>query len=197
MKRIAIYTRVSTDNQTTENQERELRAVAKRQGWQVVKVYTDHGVSGAKGRDQRPAFKEMYEDAARREFDMVAAWSVDRLGRSLQDLVGFLSELHALKIDLFLHQQGIDTTTPAGKAMFQMMGVFAEFERTMIRDRIKAGISRARAQGKRLGRPRTPPKNEKAIRAALKAGTGIRKTASQVGVGVATVQRIKAELAAA
>lgn len=197
MKRVAIYSRVSTDNQTTENQERELRAVAKRQGWQVVKVYTDHGVSGAKGRDQRPAFNKMFEDAARREFDMVAAWSVDRLGRSLQDLVGFLSELHALKIDLFLHQQGIDTTTPAGKAMFQMMGVFAEFERTMIRDRIKAGISRARAQGKRLGRPRTAPKNEKAIRAALKAGTGIRKTASQVGVGVATVQRIKAELAAA
>ena len=121
MKRIAIYTRVSTDNQTTENQERELRAVAQRQGWRVVKVYTDHGISGAKGRDQRPAFKEMHEDAARREFDMVAAWSVDRLGRSLQDLVGFLSELHALKIDLFLHQQGIDTTTPAGKAMFHMM----------------------------------------------------------------------------
>ena len=198
MKRVAIYSRVSTDDQTTENQERELRAVAKRQGWQVVKVYTDHGVSGAKGRDQRPAFNKMFEDAARREFDMVAAWSVDRLGRSLQDLVGFLSELHALKIDLFLHQQGIDTTTPAGKAMFQMMGVFAEFERTMIRDRIKAGIARVRAAGKPLGRPRIPAKKEKAIRAVLKAGgKGIRKIASEAGVGVATVQRIKAGLAAA
>ncbi len=198
MKRVAIYTRVSTDDQTTENQERELRAVAKRQGWQVVRVYTDQGISGAKGRDQRPAFNAMYQDAARREFDMVAAWSVDRLGRSLQSLVTFLSELHALKIDLFLHQQGIDTTTPAGKAMFQILGVFAEFERTIIRDRIKAGIARVRAEGKPLGRPRIPTNKEKAIRAALKAGRkGIRKIASQAGVGVATVQRIKAELAAA
>jgi DNA invertase Pin-like site-specific DNA recombinase len=91
-------------------------------------------------------------DAARREFDMVMAWSVDRLGRSLQDLVGFLSELHALKIDLFLRQRGLDTTTPAGKAMFQMMGVFAEFERAMIQERVRAGLARARSEGKRLGR---------------------------------------------
>ena len=196
-KRIAIYTRVSTDDQTTENQERELRAIADRQGWEVVKVYMDHGVSGAKERDERPAFKEMCDDATRRGFDLVAAWSVDRLGRSLQDLVGFLSELHALKIDLFLHQQGIDTTTPAGRAMFQMMGVFAEFERAMIQDRIRAGLARARAQGKTLGRPRTLAKNEKAIRKALKAGNiGIRKIARQIGVGTATVQRIKAELEA-
>ncbi len=194
MKRVAIYTRVSTDDQTTENQERELRSVAKRRGWDVVKVYTDQGVSGAKGRDQRPAFNAMYQDAVRRKFDMVAAWSVDRLGRSLQGLVAFLSELHALKIDLFLHQQGIDTTTPAGKAMFQMLGVFAEFERTMIRDRIKAGIARVRAEGKPLGRPRIPAKKEKTISAALKAGRkGIRKIARETGVGVATVQRIKAQ----
>jgi DNA invertase Pin-like site-specific DNA recombinase len=81
------------------------------------------------------------------------AWSVDRLGRSLQDLVGFLSELHELRIDLFLRQQGIDTTTPAGKAMFQMMGVFAEFERSMIRERVRSGLARARSEGKQLGRP--------------------------------------------
>src|SRR6202040_3291836 len=153
MKRAVLYLRVSTVEQTTANQERELRAVAERMGHEIVHVYKDHGISGAKGRDGRPEFDRMCRDAAKRQFDVVMAWSVDRLGRSLQDLVGFLSELHALKIDLYLHQQGIDTTTPAGKAMFQMMGVFAEFERAMIVERVKAGLSRARSQGKRLGRP--------------------------------------------
>ncbi len=128
-------------------------------------------------------------------------WSVDRLGRSLQDLVGFLSELHALGIDLMLHQQGLDTTTPAGKAMFQMMGVFAEFERAMIQERVRAGLRRAKAQGtksgKPFGRPRIEAATETAIRKALAKGTGIRKVAAEVGVGVGTVQRVKAELAAA
>jgi DNA invertase Pin-like site-specific DNA recombinase len=110
------------------NQERELREVAGRIGCDIIKVYKDHGISGAKGRDKRPGFNALIRDAAHRKFDMVMAWSVDRLGRSLQDLVSFLSELHALHIDLFLHQQGLDTTTPGGKAMFQMLGVFAEFE---------------------------------------------------------------------
>jgi DNA invertase Pin-like site-specific DNA recombinase len=124
---------------------------------------------------------------------MVMAWSVDRLGRSLQDLVGFLSEIHALQIDLYLHQQGIDTTTPAGKAMFQMMGVFAEFERAMIQERIRAGLARAKDEGKTLGRPRVPEKVESAIRAALAAGDmGMHKVAAQFGVGTGTVQRIKA-----
>jgi DNA invertase Pin-like site-specific DNA recombinase len=124
---------------------------------------------------------------------MVMAWSVDRLGRSLQDLVGFLSELHALRIDLFLHQQGLDTTTPAGKAMFQMMGVFAEFERAMIQERVRAGLARARSEGKRLGRPPIPAGLEKAIRAALnKPGRteGVRKIAARFGVDLGTVQRI-------
>jgi hypothetical protein len=129
-------------DQTTANQERELREIAGRMGCDIVHVYKDHGISGAKGRDKRPAFDRLCRDAAKRQFDMVMAWSVDRLGRSLQDLVGFLSELHALKIDLFLHQQGLDTTTPAGKAMFQMMGVFAEFERAMIQERVRAGLAR-------------------------------------------------------
>jgi DNA invertase Pin-like site-specific DNA recombinase len=117
----------------------------------------DYGISGTRGRDKRPAFEKLCRDAARREFDVVMAWSVDRLGLSLQDLVGFLSELHALKIDLFLRQQGLDTTTPAGKAMFQMMGVFAEFERAMIAERVRAGLARARGEGKRLGRPPNRP----------------------------------------
>jgi DNA invertase Pin-like site-specific DNA recombinase len=138
-KQVAIYTRASTDYQTTENQERELRAVANRMGWEVVKVYTDHGISVAQSRAERPAFDALAKDAARRRFDIVMAWSADRLGRSLQDLVGFLSDLHAFGIDLFLHQQGLDTTTPSGRMMFQMLGVFAEFERAMIRERGEVG----------------------------------------------------------
>jgi DNA invertase Pin-like site-specific DNA recombinase len=150
MKRAVLYLRVSTIEQTTANQERELQAIAERMGWESVKVYKDHGISGAKGRDKRPQFDALCRDAAKRQFDIVMAWSVDRLGRSLQDLVGFLSELHALRIDLFLHQQGLDTTTPAGKALFHMMGVFAEFERSIIQERVRAGLKRARSEAKGL-----------------------------------------------
>jgi len=165
-------------------------------GVTIVKVYKDHGVSGAKGRDKRLAFDKLCRDAARREFDMVMAWSVDRLGRSLQGLVEFLSELHALRVDLYLHQQGLDTTTPAGKAMFQMMGVFAEFERAMIQERVRAGLARARSEGKQLGRPRINGATENAIRAALNAKNrpGVRQIATQLGVSAGTVQRISREL---
>jgi DNA invertase Pin-like site-specific DNA recombinase len=156
----------------------------------VVKVYKDHGVSGAKGRDKRPAFDAPCRDAAKRQFDVVMAWSVDRLGRSLQDLIGFLSELHALKVDLDLHQQGLDTTTPAGKAMFQMMGVFAEFERSMNQERVRAGLARAKEEGKRLGRPRIAAELEERILAARKDGLSVRKTAAKFNVDAGTVQRI-------
>ena len=137
----------------------------------------------------------MYGDAVLRRFDLIMSWSVDRLGRSLQDLVGFLAEIHALGINLFLHQQGVDTTTPAGKALFQMMGVFAEFERAMIRERVKSGLERAKAQGKRLGRRPIDADKEAAIRTDLVAAkAGIMKLAAAHGVGVGTVQRIKAGL---
>src|SRR5262244_2644770 len=169
MKRAVLYLRVSTVDQTTANQERELREVAGRMGCEIVKVYKDHGISGAKGRDKRPAFDALIRDANQRKFDMVMAWSVDRLGRSLQDLISFLSELHALHIDLFLHRQGLDTTTPGGKAMFQMLGVFAEFERSIIQERVRAGLRRAVSEGKQLGRPRIAPDVERRISAALKA----------------------------
>ena len=193
MKRAVFYLRVSTIDQTTANQERELREVASRMGCEIVKVYRDHGISGAKGRDKRPAFDALCRDAAKRQFEMVMAWSVDRLGRSLQDLVGFLSELRALRIDLFLHQQGLDTRTPGGKAMFGMMGVFSEFERAMIAERVRAGLARAKSEGKRLGRPPIAADVEKAIRAALsKPGRteGVRKIAARFGVDPGTVQRI-------
>ncbi len=196
-KRVALYLRVSTSEQTVENQRRELEAVAARHDWQVVAVFRDQGVSGTKGRDRRPGYDRLCQSVARREFDQVAAWSVDRLGRSLQDLVAFLAELHAKRVDLYLHQQGIDTSTPAGKAMFQMMGVFAEFERAMIVERVKAGLARARAQGKRLGRPSLAAEKERAVRRLLSKGTGIVKTARTAGVGVSAVQRIKAAIAGA
>jgi DNA invertase Pin-like site-specific DNA recombinase len=192
MRRAVLYLRVSTIDQTTANQERELRQVAERMGCEITKVYKDHGISGAKGRDKRPAFDAMCRDASRRQFDVVMAWSVDRLGRSLQDLVGFLSELHALGVDLLLHQQGLDTTTPAGKALFQMMGVFAEFERAMIQERVRAGLARARDEGKKLGRPPIAPELEERIRKALATPgrPGVRKIAERFGVNPGTVQRI-------
>jgi DNA invertase Pin-like site-specific DNA recombinase len=189
-KQVAIYARVSTGEQTPDNQLRELRAVAARMGWQVVEEFVDHGISGVKGRDRRPAYDRLYRAVLRRELDLLMAWSVDRLGRSLQQLVALLSDLQAKGVDLYLHQQGIDTTTPAGTAMFQMCGVFAQFERAMIQERVKAGLERARAQGKRLGRPRTPDRVEQAIRAARQQGKGIKKIATELGVGVSTVQRV-------
>jgi DNA invertase Pin-like site-specific DNA recombinase len=193
MKRAVLYLRVSTADQTTANQERELRQVAERAGWEIVHVYKDHGISGAKGRDKRPAFDALHKAAARREFNVIMAWSVDRLGRSLQDLIGFLSEIHAAGVDLFLHQQGQDTTTPAGKALFQMMGVFAEFERSMIQERVRAGLRRAKEGGKQLGRPRIALDLERQILAALRTPgrtEGVRKIAERFGVDPSTVQRI-------
>ncbi len=197
LKRAALYLRVSTGEQTTDNQRSVLEDVALRSGWAVVGIYEDAGVSGAKGRDKRPAFDRLCKDTARRKFDIVLAWSVDRLGRSLQDLVAFLNELHALGIDLFLHQQGMDTTTPAGRMLFQMCGVFAEFERAMISERVKAGLARVRrdgpAPGKRsIGRPRISPDTEAAIRAARERGLGVLKIAREVGVGTSVVQRVLA-----
>lgn len=194
VKRAAIYARVSTDKQTVENQIAELRRVADGRGWEIIEVYADEGISGAKGRDKRPAFDRLCKDATRGRFDIVMAWSVDRLGRSLQDLVGFLGELHAVHVDLFLATQGVDTSTPAGRALFQMMGVFAEFERAMIIARINAGLDRARMQGKRLGRTPIPPITIRKVSDALVKGSSIRKAAEAAGVSVGTAHRIKAGL---
>ncbi len=189
-KQVAIYARVSTNEQTPDNQLQELRAIADRMGWLITQEYVDHGISGSKDRDQRPAYDQLCTAIARRDIDLVMVWSVDRLGRSLQKLVRFLSELQAKNIDLYLHQQGIDTTTPAGKAMFQMCGVFAEFEQAMIQERVKAGLARARAQGKILGRPRIARATERAIKDARLQGHGIKKIARNLKIGVSTVQRV-------
>jgi DNA invertase Pin-like site-specific DNA recombinase len=198
-KRVALYLRVSTTGQTTANQQRELEAVAARHGWEVVQIFSDNGVSGAKGRKDRPGLDALLKGVARREFDMVGAWSVDRLGRSLQDLIEVLSDLHAKGVDLYLHQQGLDTSTPSGRAMYQMMGVFAEFERAIIRERVLSGLARAKAEGITLGRPALEDADAAkvtAIKAELAAGKGIRRIARELNAGVGTVLRIKAELAA-
>jgi DNA invertase Pin-like site-specific DNA recombinase len=154
-------------------------------------LYQDAGISGAKGREKRPGLDAMLKGVTRRDFDLGAAWSVDRLGRSLQDLVATLGELQAKGVGLYLRQQGIDTTTPAGKALFQMLGVFAEFERAMIGEHVMAGLGRARAQGTTLGRPKVAAEVEASIRVALAAGTGIGSTAKELGVGVGTVHRVR------
>jgi DNA invertase Pin-like site-specific DNA recombinase len=210
MKKVGIYLRVSTDGQTTANQRRELEAVAARSGWEIVGFYEDAGISGAKGRDKRPGFDRLLKDATSRKINMIAAWSVDRLGRSLQDLVGFLGELQAVGCNLYLHQQALDTTTPSGRAMFQMCGVFAEFERAMIVDRVKAGLARAKAKGLEIGRGKIKPDEhgkvglskdekrwgmsrdelEKRILSLHKGGTGMLKIGKTLGVGTSVVQRV-------
>jgi DNA invertase Pin-like site-specific DNA recombinase len=193
-KRAAIYVRVSTDKQTVENQVRELRQIAERRGWEVVEQYSDADISGSKGRNGRPGLDLMLNDAKRRKFDVVMAWAIDRLGRSLVDLLHTIQELEAAGVDLYLDQQSIDTTTPMGKLMFQVTGAFAEFERSMIRQRVHAGLKRAVEASKVLGRPRISNKLEKRIRYELRACKGILKIAHEVGVGHGTVQRINEEM---
>jgi DNA invertase Pin-like site-specific DNA recombinase len=191
-KRVGIYLRVSRDTQTTTNQLMELRRVAEQRGWHVADIYEDHGISGSRGRDQRPAFDKLCKDAARGKLDMVRAWSIDRLGRSLHHVVSFMVEMVELGVGLYLHQQAVDTSTPAGRAMVSMCGVFAEFERCMTVERIKSGLARARTQGKRLGRPRTAGPVEDRIRELRARGMGVLRIAREVGVGVSVVQRLAA-----
>lgn len=187
-KRIALYTRVSTDQQTTENQRLELIAVAQRNGWEIVAEFCDHGISGAKGRDQRPGYDNLMKAVARREIDLVATWAVDRLGRSLQNLVGFLTEINAKGVDLYLHQQALDTSTPSGRAMFGMLSVFADFERELIRSRIMAGLARST---KKPGRPALDADKVARIERTLASGLSINATARKLRCGVGTVHRIK------
>ena len=192
-KRVALYTRVSTDSQTVENQRIELTAVAQRLGWTIVAELADEGISGAKGRDQRPSFDQLMLMVTRKEIDLIACWSVDRLGRSLQHLIGFLNEINERGVDLYLHNQGLDTSTSAGRAMFSMLGVFAEFERSILRERIMAGLKRST---KKAGRPPLDPDKVARVTRELDRGTSINATARKLKVGVGTVHRIKHKMAA-
>lgn len=189
-KRVAFYLRVSTGSQTVENQRRELAAAAEQRGWTVVELYSDNGVSGSKGRDKRPAFDRMCRDAVAGKFDLVAAWSVDRLGRSVLHLAQFVEDLRGAGVGLFLLKQGIDSETPTGRAMLGMCSVFAELEREIIRERIHSGLARARAKGRKLGRKPVSDRTEQQIRDLRAKGFGKLKIARQLGCGVSTVQRV-------
>ena len=184
----ALYCRVSTNDQTTQNQLNILREVAQRRGFIIVSEFTDKGKSGAYGRDKRQSYDILIKGAIRRDFDIILVWSVCRLGRSLQELVSFLNEMQRVKCDLYIHQSGIDTGTPSGKMMFQMLGVFAEFEREIIRERIKAGQQRAVKNGKKLGRKSNMNEGMKsAIKVMREQGWGIRKIARELQIGTQTV----------
>ena len=150
---VAIYGRVSTSDQNAENQIKLLDELASKNQWIVVDRYIDAGISGSKGRDKRPEFDRLCKDMVRRQFGKILVWDVSRLGRSLQHLVDFLNDLHAVDCDLHIHQSGLDTSTPSGRMMFQMVGVFSEFERGMISERVKLGLERVKSNGKKLGRP--------------------------------------------
>ena len=182
----ALYCRVSTADQTTDNQRLELEQVADRAGWTITQTFTDV-ISGT--RAKRPGLDALMLAVTRKDVDMVMVWDVSRLGRSLSHLVSLLEEFHAKGVNLYFHQQGIDTTTPAGKAMFGIMGVFSEWERGMIQERVKAGLNRAKAQGKRLGRPPVPPIQIDRIKRLREDGLSYRKIAQKVDLDVATVYR--------
>jgi DNA invertase Pin-like site-specific DNA recombinase len=193
-RRAALYVRVSTADrgQSIENQLQPLQEAARRLGWTVVAIYRDEGISGTKGRDRRPGLDDLLKGVAHRDFDLVAAWSVCRLGRSLSDLIGLLGELRSRNIDLYLHQQALDTSSPSGRMLFGMLSVFSEFERAMIRDRVMAGLHRARhVEGKRLGRPPLSPIRMQRIRDALAEGHGVRETARLLKTSAAKVSEIR------
>jgi len=195
MARVALYARVSTNkDQTVENQLLALRDWAAGRGHTVVAEFTDEGISGAKGRDKRPGLDAMMKAAALGKFDMVAVVELSRLGRSLSHLVQIGTELQALGVDLFLHRQALDSSTPFGRMQFGMLGVLAEYERDLIRERTLEGLARAKKRGKRLGRPPVSPGKEAKIAALLKAGTPINRIRRITQVGVSAIYRIKKEM---
>lgn len=151
--RAAIYLRVSTDDQTTENQRSGLVDLVQRRGWTLVGTYVDHGISGATAGNKRPAFNRLLNDVKSGKVNGIVAWSIDRLGRSIVDLHNTLAIVHQSNANIILKDGELDTTTPNGELMFGIMALFANFERRIIKERVNAGIARARAQGKKLGRP--------------------------------------------
>jgi len=188
MRKAALYARVSTKGQTLDNQLAELRVACERNAWNVVQVFTDYGISGAKGRGARKGLDDLLKAVVRREVDQVCVWSIDRLGRSLRDLINVLDELRQKACDLYVHKQAIDTNTPSGKMLFQMLGVFAEFEREIMRERIIAGQQRARAQGKRIGRRSVIDESLQARAARLRSdGLSLRDIGWRLNVSAATV----------
>lgn len=190
---MALYCRVSTADrtQTVENQLRDLLTVAERQDWEIVATFLDEGISGAKSRDKRPGFDNLLKGVARKDFDLIATFSVCRIGRSLPDLIHFLGDIQSKGVDLYVHSQGLDTSTPSGAMMFQMLSVFSSYERAMIRERIMSGLRRTT---KKSGRKPMPEDRQEAIRRSLQDGLGIRATARLHRASTTTVTAISRTL---
>lgn len=195
--RVALYARVSTNkDQTVENQLIALREWAGGRGHEVVAEFLDEGISGTKGRDKRPGLDALMKAATLGKFNMVGVTALDRLGRSLPHLVALVAELEALKVGLFVRNLALDTSTPAGQLMFNVMGSLAQFERELIRERTMLGLERARKQGKTLGRPKVSAGTEHRIADMLRANVPVNKIMRLTRVGASTVYRIKKELEA-
>jgi DNA invertase Pin-like site-specific DNA recombinase len=188
--RVAIYVRVSTKDQHCTNQIDVLTQWCERQGHRITKVYTDAGVSGSKRRDKRPGLDAALKDAARAEYDLLAAFAVDRLGRSTVDLLQTLESLHQAGVNLFLHAQAIDTRTSTGKALFTMLSLFGELERAMLIERVNAGLARAKSQGKKLGRPSLDANVTRKIQFLAANGCSQAQIARETGASRASVQRL-------
>jgi DNA invertase Pin-like site-specific DNA recombinase len=190
-RKAVIYSRVSTNEQTVENQLRVLREVAEKRGLEVVREISDEGISGAKGRNERPGFDELIKGSVKNEWDIILVWDVSRLGRSLKHLVSFLEDIQSAHCDMYIHQSGIDTSTASGKMMFGMLSVFSEFERSMIRERVIAGQQRAKSEGKHIGRPTNV--NDGIINAVYQLrqnNVPISRIAKDLQIGVGTVYKI-------
>ena len=191
MKNVVLYARVSTDKQNVDSQLLELRKVVQSNGWTIVKEYVDEGISGKHGRDKRPQFDQLLKDAVRKKFDVVMCWDISRLGRSLQDLINFLNDIQSKSIDLYIHQQGLDTSTTTGRLMFSLVGCFAEYERNIISERVKSGLRRAVSDGKKLGRPTNVNDGSKsAVKLLREKGLSINKIAKELSIGVGTIYSI-------
>ena len=190
-RKAVIYSRVSTNDQTIDNQLKVLREIANKRGLEVVREISDEGISGAKGRDERKGFDELIKGSIKNEWDIILVWDVSRLGRSLKDLVSFLEDIQSARCDLYIHQSGLDTSTASGKMMFQMIGVFSEFERSMIRERVIAGQQRAKAEGKHIGRKSNLTDGViTAVYQLRKNNVPIKRIAKDLQIGVGTVYKV-------
>jgi DNA invertase Pin-like site-specific DNA recombinase len=193
IEKVAIYGRVSTLGQTSENQTLILNEIINRNGWDLIDTYIDDGISGSKGRDKRPEFDRMCKDMIRRKFNRILVWDISRLGRSLQHLVEFLNDVQSVDCNLYIHQSGLDTSTPSGRMMFQMVGVFSEFERSMISERVKLGLQRVVSKGGTLGRRKTVTDNMKShIMELRKEGLSFSQISTSVGISKMSVHRVVA-----
>jgi DNA invertase Pin-like site-specific DNA recombinase len=184
--RVAVYARVSTCNgQSPEMQLAELREYASRRGWEIFREYVDHGVSGSK--ESRPELNRLMSDAHQRKIDAVPVWKIDRFGRSLKHLVNSLADLSAYRVAFISLRDNLDLSTPSGRLMFQIIGAMAEFERSLIQERVRAGLQNARAHGKQLGRPRRIVSRDELIRLRV-VGASLRQIAEKLGLGYGTVR---------